>query len=135
MWRIPDTDRDLDYASLLAEIHALVGQRVVVELVCGARPVALEVRGRLGHLADFQLLFGSSLDEPARLAFTLEGSEAMVTLREDEILSARSYTVPGAGALKPSVVGHPDDIEVVGHWDVVLLGRPAARLTRRDPSV
>jgi len=95
MQPMPDSDRELGFAALIAELHALVGRRVVIEAGAVEHPLALAARGRLRYLADAQLTLGAPLGRPAMIAFWLEGSEVLLTLREDQLIGARAYTVPG----------------------------------------
>lgn len=98
----PGCHRDLNFAELLGELQGLIGERVTVEVAGAGHPVALEARGTLVHLLDFQLAFGRSLDEPSVLSFSLAESEAWFSLREAEVLSASAYTVDAIDGLGPA---------------------------------
>lgn len=84
----PDS-RELDFAGLLSELAALMGQRVRIESAVGGR---LPFHFSLGTLA------GSldGLDDSARpiqLVLYLEGYEAGFTLREADVERAEGYTL------------------------------------------
>jgi hypothetical protein len=98
----PDCVRDLAFAALLAETQGLVGERVTVEVAAVGHPIAMEVRGTLAHLCDFQLAFGRPLDAPSIVALCLKETGAWFSLREAEIVSARAYTVDADDGLGPA---------------------------------
>lgn len=99
---MPDCDRDLGFAGLLGELQGLLGERVTVEVAGAGHPIALEARGTLAHLLDFQLTFGRPLDGASVVTFWLKESGACFSLREVEVVSAHAYTVDAADGLGPA---------------------------------
>lgn len=88
-----DEERTLDFAGVLAALHALVGLPVSVESACeGAHPFH-ESRGVLGRSVDLQISSGWPLDRPARVAFFLRETDAQFVVREHGLLTAVSYAV------------------------------------------
>ena len=86
-------ERMLDFAGVLAELHALVGERVSIESGCeGAHPFH-ESRGVLGRSIDLQIAVGWPLDEPARVAFYLDETDSHFIVREWRLAAAVAYTV------------------------------------------
>jgi len=101
-----DDERTLDFAGVLAELHALVGERVSVESACvGANPFH-ESRGILGRSVDLQISSGWPLDRPARVSFFVDGTDAHFVVRESGFLTALAYTVDLPGGPSRTVQMH-----------------------------
>lgn len=99
---MPSDDRQLDFAGLLAELHALVDRPVLVESSAEGRRAFQAARGLLESSIDMQIDLPGSLAKPARISFFLdgEGMEASFSLHEDEFLEARAYSVPLQGGFE-----------------------------------
>ena len=110
------------FAGLLGELQGLIGERVTIEVAGAGHPIALEARGTLAHLCDFQLAFGHPLDGASVVAFWLKESGAWFSLRKVEIVSARAYTVDATDGLGPA--RHVADSDA---------GRARADRRRRSP--
>lgn len=86
-------ERMLDFAGVLAELQALVGERVSIESGSeGAHPVH-ESRGVLGRSIDLQIAVGWPLDQPARVAFYLDETDSHFIVRESGLRAALAYMV------------------------------------------
>lgn len=88
-----DDERRLDFAGVLAELQALVGERVSVESGSAGAHTFHESRGVLGRSIDLQIAVGWSLGEPARVAFYLDASDTNFMLRESSLRAAYGYTL------------------------------------------
>lgn len=80
---------ELDFAGVLSELAALMGQRVRIEsTVAGRRPFHFSLgtlAGSLDHL--------DHSARPTQLVLYLEGYEAGFTLREDDLERAKAYAL------------------------------------------
>lgn len=88
-----EDERRLDLAGVLSELQGLVGRRVSVESGSEDAHAIHESRGVLGRSIDLQIAVGWPLDDPARVAFWLDGGDSHFVVREAALQAAVAYTV------------------------------------------
>jgi hypothetical protein len=86
-------DRQLDFAGALAELQALVGERVSVESAAEEAHAFHRSHGVLGRSIDLQIAGGWPLDRPARVWFSLEDTDADFVVRQAGLVAAVAYEV------------------------------------------
>jgi len=98
--------RRLDLAGVLSELQGLVGERVCVESGSDGTHPFHESRGVLGRSIDLQIAVGWPLDDPARIAFWLDGRDSHFIVRESALRAAVAYTVDLPGGPSRTVQMH-----------------------------
>ena len=83
----------LNFGGVLAELHAMVGERVSIESAPEVGYLVHQCCGRLGRSIDLQICCGAPLDRPARVWFVLDDADAYFVVSEAGLSAAMAYDV------------------------------------------